>query len=216
MASISLAPLLAAAMIAPGYIIAFVSSRFTTGRPSFSGGIAITSVYYISAWALLGKYLDIGTPEKLIEQIKNINHLWSIIIIVAVPTIVGGFVGLITQRGWHRKALNKLPLLRTINPIQSSWDVRFLRMEERWVRIYLSDDSEIFAKIEKGCFISSDPKERDIYLNNVDTWTKGCRKINVKNIEGVLIKGDHIRIIKFYSPEQNKGGNDEQEKIEAS
>lgn len=42
--SLSLVPLVAAALYALGYIITFMVSRFTTGRPNFLGSLALSVV----------------------------------------------------------------------------------------------------------------------------------------------------------------------------
>ena len=70
-------------------------------------------------------------------------------------------------------------------------------MDEQWVLVTLKDDTKFVGLCGQGSFISSDPTERDIYIEQVydmddeSNWSWPGRK-------GVLIGPGEVKTIEFW------------------
>ena len=121
--SISIVPLVAAALVTPGYVILFMLSRFTTGRPAFPASLAVSSVYYVVVWAFLGW----GSAIDVAQRIRSLSIDWSAVgIVVALPIAIGIIVGLGIQKEWLYWLLRKVRL-EPVHGIPSAWDWKFMR-----------------------------------------------------------------------------------------
>ena len=95
--SISIVPLLAAGLITPGYIILYMLSRFTTGRPSFASSLAVSSAYYVGVWAVF----DLGSVVEVAQRIRNLDiNYWAALAVVIAPVGIGVLAGVSVQQGW--------------------------------------------------------------------------------------------------------------------
>ena len=93
--SISIVPLLAAGLVTPGYIILYMVSRFTTGRPSFASSLAVSSAYYVVVWALF----DFGPAVEVAARVRDFDVNWQVAtIVVGAPAAIGVLAGLAVQK----------------------------------------------------------------------------------------------------------------------
>ena len=193
--SISIVPLVAAALVTPGYVILFMLSRFTTGRPAFPASLAVSSVYYVVVWAFLGW----GSAIDVAQRIRSLNIDWSAVgIVVALPIAIGIIVGLGIQKEWLYWLLRKVRL-EPVHGIPSAWDWKFMRAKQQWITVHLKNKTEIVAEYNPGCFVSTDPNERDLYLSNVHEWVDDKEEpVRDERIEGLLLKADSIDRIEFH------------------
>lgn len=193
--SISIVPLVAAALVTPGYVILFMLSRFTTGRPAFPASLAVSSVYYVVVWAFLGW----GSAIDVAQRIRSLSIDWSAVgIVVALPIAIGIIVGLGIQKEWLYWLLRKVRL-EPVHGIPSAWDWKFMRAEQQWITVHLKDNTEIVAEYNTDCFVSTDPNERDLYLSNVHEWVEGKEEpVQDERIDGLLLKADSIDRIEFH------------------
>ena len=193
--SISIVPLVAAALVTPGYVILFMLSRFTTGRPAFPASLAVSSVYYVVVWAFLGW----GSAIDVAQRIRSLSIDWSAVgIVVALPIAIGIIVGLGIQKEWLYWLLRKVRL-EPVHGIPSAWDWKFMRAEQQWITVHLKDNTEIVAEYNTDCFVSTDPNERDLYLSNVHEWVEGREEpVQDERIDGLLLKADSIDRIEFH------------------
>ena len=208
--SISIVPLVTAALVTPGYVILFLISRFTTGRPAFPASLAVSSVYYVVVWAFLrwGSVIDVA------ERIRSLSIDWSAVLIVAVlPLSIGVIVGIGIQSEWLYRILRRFGL-EPVHGIPSAWDWKFMRARSQWITVYLKDgeeenDKKIVALYDADCFVSTDPKERDLYLSNVHQWSDGetgeKKLVQDERIEGLLLKAESIERIEFH---EDRTGSD--------
>ena len=193
--SISIVPLVTAALVTPGYVILFMISRFTTSRPAFPASLAVSSVYYVVVWAFLGW----GSAIDVAQRIRSLSIDWSAVgIVVALPIAIGIIVGLGIQKEWLYWLLRKVKL-EPVHGIPSAWDWKFMRAEQQWITVHLKDNTEIVAEYNTDCFVSTDPNERDLYLSNVYEWVEGKEEpVQDERIEGLLLKADSIDRIEFH------------------
>lgn len=120
---------------------------------------------------------------------------WFLIIFVS-PIGLGLASARVTQRGTQTKILRRLGL-RPINPIPTAWDYIFATSEPLWVLVTLQDGSTLAGYWGPNSFASDDPKERDIYVEDIyrvpdsGTWQR------VENNAGAWIRGSEIRYVEF-------------------
>ena len=195
--SLSIVPLLAAALVTPGYVILFMISRFTTGRPAFAPSLAVSSVYYVAAWSILGW----GSAFDVAERLRVLDIGWpALLVVVVVPLAIGVLIGIGVQQGWLYHLLRFINL-EPVHGIPSAWDWKFMRSKAQWITVHLKNGDVIVAKYDHKCFVSTDPNERDLYLSNVYAWKKDSDEpVRDERIEGLLLKSDSIDRIEFHPP----------------
>ena len=192
--SIPLVPLIAAGLVTPGYIILFMISRFTTGRTAFTVSIGVSSVYYVIMWTLLRW----GSVYDVAQGIRQTQIDWkTAVVVVVIPAVIGIFIGLLVQREWLYDLL-RLVRLSPVHGIPSAWDWKFMASKSQWITVHLENGDEVCALYDANCFVSTDPRERDLYLSNVHRW-EDKTLVEDERVEGVLLKGDSIKRIEFHS-----------------
>lgn len=193
--SISIVPLVTAALLTPGYVILFIISRFTTGRPAFAAGLAVSSAYYVVVWSLCGW----GSAIDVAHRIRDMDVGWlAAVVVVLVPVAIGILVGHGIQKEWLYWLLRKVGL-EPVHGIPSAWDWKFMRAQSQWITVHLKDGKEIVALYDSDCFTSTDPSERDLYLSNVCEYVEGQEEpVPDERIKGLLLKADSIDRIDFH------------------
>lgn len=185
---------LIAAFIIPGLIITYMRSRFITGRmEKFSdaalGYLTLTLVYYGFALPLVGWILSF--EQGLLKTL-----LWWVLLI-AGPMVFGLLLGVATQREWLRWIATKLRL-RMVHNTPTSWDWQFANVyTARFIMVTLTDGSCVAGIFGTGSFASTDPAERDIYIEEVmDVGEDGVWSYR-EEAAGILIPAKEIRYIEF-------------------
>jgi hypothetical protein len=104
-------------------------------------------------------------------------------------------LGLDARQGWFRWVLRKLKIF-PVHPIPSAWDWKFGSLSPSWVIVTLKNDHKIYGFLGNKSFISSDPKERDVYIEQV--WTVDRKNRWTRNEQwSVLIPHGEIRVVEF-------------------
>ncbi len=185
------------AFIVPGLIITYVRSRFITGRMgklSEDGlaHLALTIVYY-------------GLTLPLIEAIVIMpsgpakNLCWVLLIAVG-PALFGMVLGVSAQYEWIRRLAHKFGM-RPVHSTPNSWDWRFSRCnDDTFIMVTLADGSTACGIFGNRSFASSDPSERDIYIQELwDVPDDGSPWTRLDPVRGVLIPAKEIRYVNFWS-----------------
>jgi hypothetical protein len=183
--------------VVPGMIIAFVRAQFLTGRirtlsESVVSYIALTVLYYGIAAPFVEYVLTFEAPGRA----KIVAWLALIII---VPAIIGLALGALAQNDVFRKLLQ----LFRINPVHvtpAAWDYAFARLRgDHFVMVTLSDGSTVSGLYGSHSFASSDPTERDLFLQEIyDTdggsWSKRPER------QAILIPSKEIKHVQIWHP----------------
>ena len=180
--------------IVPGLIVLFVRSQFITGRnPPHTkvllSYLTISIIYYALALPLVDLVLSIKVPgygEAL---------AWFGLVFVG-PTIFGLLLGINIQKGLFWRFL-KWCGLNPVHVMPTAWDWKFGGMVEQWVLVTLKDGTRFAGFCGADSFMSSDPAERDIYIQwiyDIDENNKWTSRGN----NGVLITTGEIRTIEFW------------------
>lgn len=188
-------------LLVPGLIILFVRSQFVTGRmPSHSAMLlsylAVSLVYYALSFLLLDPI------QRLSEREYGREVIWSILIFIG-PALIGLLLGINIRKNLLHRFLQRCGL-NLVHPITTAWDWKFGNMTEQWVLVTLKDDTRFVGFCGQSSFISSDPTNRDIYIeqiydiDNTGSWSSPGPK-------GVLIAPGEVKTIEFwpYTPEDD-------------
>lgn len=159
----------------PGIIALYFRSQFLAGRlPSASEGaisyITLSLAYHAVAYPL-------AHPLYTSGSIDGWAGVGWFALIFAFPALIGILLGLNIRKGWTKKLVNRFGL-NTIHPVDCAWDWRFGHCPECWVVVTLKDDTKWYGYMGANSFMSSDPAERDIYIEHVyecgsegEVWT---------------------------------------------
>jgi hypothetical protein len=185
---------LVAAFIIPGLIITYIRAQFIAGRlEKFSdaalGYLTLTLVYYGISIPFIGLILNL--EKGLLKTL-----LWWALIIVG-PSAFGLLLGVAIQRDWLRWIATKLRL-RLVHNTPTSWDWRFATCETaRFVMVTLTDGTKFAGIFGVNSFASTDPAERDLYIEEVmDVDETGAWNYR-DEVHGVLLLAKEIRFIEF-------------------
>ena len=180
--------------LVPGLIIIFVRSKFVTGRQPLGSAIilsclTVTVIYYALVFPVFVLVLEI--QESGYQKILA----WYGLVIVG-PGIVGFVLGIVAQNDSLRSFLRLLGL-NLVHTIPTAWDGKFANMNELWVLVTLKNDTRFAGFCSHKSIISSDPAERDIYIQWIyDVGEDGKWKSRGEN--GVLIAAGEIQSIEFW------------------
>lgn len=148
----------------PGIVALFFRAQFMAGRmPAASEGlisyVTVSLAYQAFAW-------PIAAPLYAAGEVTGWYWLGWIALVFIGPAIVGVLLGLNIRKGWGRKLVGKLGIT-TVHPVNCAWDWRFSQCEECWVIVTLKNDTQWFGYLGPNSFMSTDPGERDLFIEHV-------------------------------------------------
>jgi hypothetical protein len=189
--------------LVPGMIASFVRAQFITGRmPSHTDAalsyLALSIIYY----ALVFPFVDYVVSFREPGYAKALA--WFVLVFVG-PALLGFVLGLTTQMELGRRLLKRLRL-NPVHVMPTAWDWKFGSMRESWVLAVLKDGTKFAGFCGAGSFMSSDPKERDLYIERVYAFDE--QNVWHPSEQGVLIGSGEIQTIEFWP--YMKESNDEQ------
>lgn len=177
--------------IVPGLILLWARGKFVSNRRQPFADV-VTSYVTLS---LL--YQACIYPFALLraDAAMLTSTLYWIISLFVGPAVVGFLLGLDARIGWSRAILGRLGV-NIGHPIDTAWDWRFAGCDPCWVLVVLKDGTKWLGHLGDGSFLSTDPGERDLYIDSVyqadknDVWTpKGS---------SVWIAGGEAQSIEFW------------------
>lgn len=187
------------ALVVPGFLIHSVMSVFTTrhaarAEASWVYPISIGAMN-VAVWSWL-IYLLLTLPVfQTTIWVAAVG--WAVVILVG-PALIGLLLGYNVQKAWTRRLLFAIGL-RPVHPIPTAWEGRFGRLEKAyWVLVTLTDGQVIAGLFGKWSWASSEPHERDLYLEQIyeidehGMWHKG------RDQKGILIRPAEIRFIEMW------------------
>lgn len=181
----------------PGIIILYMRGQFLTGRalPSSDGLVAYITVSLV--------YYPIALPA--FAWLQGLTSLaaatvWVLTIFIG-PAVIGTLLGMNARKGWLQYILRKIGL-GTVHPINSAWDWRFVDCKACWVLVILKDGGKWAGFLGSESFMSSDPTERDIYIQQVYELDKSNDWH--PRTSGVWIAHGEIQSIEFWPVSNGK------------
>lgn len=176
--------------VVPGLIAVFVRAQFLTGRlqkhtDAILSYLPISLIY----WALA------MLAGLTVKQISESSYIAFLAIFVG-PAIFGALLGLNARLELIRGLLRKAKL-NPVHPVPTAWDWKFHRQEPQFVLVTMTDGECVAGRFDGKSFASSDPLERDIYIEKVfEIQDSGpWRDVGEK---GILIRPSEVRYIEFF------------------
>ena len=190
--------------LVPGFIVLSIRSQFVTGRsltPStmFLSYLTVSITYYALALPFIDFVLPVHPPGK------GRALAWFALIIVG-PAILGLALAANTQKQLLRRALQWCRL-NPVHIVPTAWDWKFGGMSSQWVLVTLKDGTRFAGFCGPESFMSSDPTERDIYIERIydvddqNNWSSRREK-------GVLITAGEIQTIEFWPHTSEESANE--------
>lgn len=182
----------------PGFILLYTRSRFTSGGrlPSLKENVAL----YIVLSAI---YLIVFKPFFVWQSDSKgaAAYVWTLLVFLIYPALLGTCLGVIAQKRLIESIFSWLTQLIRLNvslvdPTPTAWDWRFSRLAECFVIIKLKDGSTIYGRAGLRSFVSSDPNERDIYIEPIYTLAENG-DWQQSGARGIWIGAGEISTIEF-------------------
>jgi hypothetical protein len=163
-----------AIFLLPGFFIRNIISSLNPTRKS-SDNITFLSCFMYSVINLaIWSWAYIWVTNKYINQYISDSFYFIILLLIS---LIGGFllsffIGVIIQKRCINKIAQKFNI-RSVDPTDSCWDWLFSNLVNRQIVITLKDNSQICGWFGGYSFSSSDPNERDIFIEY--TYKKRCK-----------------------------------------
>ena len=171
-------------------VAVFIRKDFTISSWIFAVLNSFLTIY----WAVLFLASDMLIAIGFWWDGSTLSTLRWLVFLVILPVIVGVITGVVSNRTLLYKSLKKVRL-NPIHPTPSAWDWTFSDLNEQYVLVKLKNGAMFGGFLGADSFISSDPNERDMYIEEIfeiddkDKW--------VTNGHGVYLTGRNISSIEF-------------------
>ena len=184
---------LALGCLVPGMIVLFIRSQFVRGQsPRSSTAIlhyfSVSIIYFAVALPVLNYWI--------VPSSQSFNMLSWLLLIFVGPVILGILLGANIQKDLLRRLLERCKL-KVVHSVPTAWDWKFSALNEHWVLVTLKDGTRFGGYYGSNSFASSDPNERDIYIqwiydiNDPNNWKPQGEK-------GVFIASGEIQSIEIW------------------
>ena len=194
---------LALTFLVPGLIVLFVRSQFVTrrnmARPAdFLPYLTVSIFYYACVYVVVYPFAHFDAFIAWMHEPGSKVLAWFVLIFLG-PALLGGVLGINVQKDWFRGFLQRFGL-NTIHALPAAWDWKFSKAGYSYVLVTLKDGTRFAGLLGSDSFISSDPAERDIYIQ----WTYDIDRDNnnkwiPRDGNGVLIAAGEIRTVEFWN-----------------
>lgn len=153
------------------------------------------SVFNFALWSYF--IYRLLTDSYFDEHPARAAATWFVIFFVG-PLVFGVGLGLIYQWNLPKRVLGSIGFTM-LSSIPTSWDHVFLRFTNTtiWVLVTLKDDTRVAGFWGPKSYASSDPNERDIYIEQVYRVTESGPWELIERSSGILIPVEEIRYIEF-------------------
>ena len=198
-------PFILVGALAPGFIVLFVRSQFLTGRnpphtEAFFSYLILSTIYYALALPLVELFLSM--PQWGYQKLLA----WLALTFFA-PAIFGLVLGVAVQKDWLRRIIQRFGL-HSVHVMPTAWDWKFRKIHNEWVLITLNDGTQFAGFCGSSSFVSSDPSERDIYIQWIYDIDEKTQEWRARGDNGVLIAAGAIQSIEFWPYVNEEDSND--------
>jgi len=195
---------LAILFLVPGFVIKstecwFIAQRSLVPSRDWLGLLSLSLLNNTICFPLI-RILD---QTRLIES--NTWLFLGLTVILFIPILLGLlFARFHTIQAWP-DIFKRIGLSPT-HPTPNAWDWKFSQAWKApmWLIITLKNEDTVAGLFASNSFVSSDIKERDIYIEQLYTIQNGIWKRALEN-KGILIVKDEIRHIEFMEAEDEQG-----------
>lgn len=171
--------------------------------------------YSLLKWFIFGTYYNIVWYIILsIQGVSNLSDMFQsrttgdfALRLFVSPLLFGIILALLSKMNLIRGMLNKFGI-PVLHPALSAWDYVFINRNPCWIMITLIDGNNVYGYFGLNSSVSSDPDERDIYIEQVYTYDEDGEIIEDPHYDGMLIDSSQIRTIEFWSLEDGAKNNE--------
>jgi len=130
---------------------------------------------------------------------------WVILVLITIigATITSFIIGALIQNRFVRFISNILHL-KSIDPTDTAWDWLFSKLEPLQLIITLKDNTEICGWYAEQSFSSSDPSDRDIYVQYIYKKDENGMYQHDLESSGIYIPKDSVKYIKLINSKEEK------------
>lgn len=192
------------ALIVPGLVIVYFRAQFLTGRLQKHSEALLT---YFSLSAVYGAIalpiidlLHARSPDAPVP-------VWQWLFLVFLgPALMGIVLGYVTRAEAIRKLLNHIGI-NPVHAVPTAWDWKFGNMKQQLVIITLKDETKFAGYCGRGSFMSSDPTERDLFVEKIYAWGEDDQWLD-NGEHSLWVPANEIKTIELF-PVENEGSSDE-------
>lgn len=193
-------------LIVPGLIIVFVRAQFLRGQNSphseaILSYFTLSVFYYVLMLPIVNALFGV---DKLLdfEDVDFGKFFGWVLIIFLGPALFGALLGVSAQKGYLRRFANSMGIY-PVHATPTAWDWKFSSPEESWVLVTLQDNTKFAGLCGANSFISSDPNERDIFIEKLYNLTDDDKWQDCGS-KSVLITAGEIKTIEFWPAYQGE------------
>lgn len=184
-------------LLIPGALIVYVRSLFLTGRRQLHREATLT--YVIISILYLALALPAFTLLYNSTEVAWLHYVLWVLLILVIPLATGILIGAAHQHEWLG-FIRDLLRLKIVHPMPTAWDRMFGMQKPQWLVVRLKDGSSVLGYYGGNSFASSDPSERDVYIERVYLAGTEGRWQPTKN--GILLQSSQIASIEFMEIEE--------------
>ena len=183
--------------LVPGFLMDWTVSRFFSKKSEqvpliLLRFLTFSCVNYV-VWIFI--YL-LSWDKSFLTNPAFLAVIFPLIIFIS-PFFLGLIFGVTSQQQLVERGLANLGF-RMLSGFPTAWDYKFGRINEPlWVVITLKDGSRVAGGFGKNSFASTEPSERDLYLESVYQYSEENPWQPITDTSGILIKAEEIRYIEF-------------------
>lgn len=137
----------------------------------------------------------------LTKNISSRNPVlyWFLMVIgtIIVALIVAFVIGFTQQKGVIEHIFSRVGINK-VHPIPTAWDYYFSKQQASWIVVTLRSGKVIYGLYAQQSFASSNPSERDLYIEKTYTLDDDMTWIEDSKSNGILISKDEIEAIEFF------------------
>ena len=185
--------------VLPGLVAVFFRAQFLAGRmQKHSDAILTYLAVSIVYWSVL---VIVGVSPSTVTG----SSFWYFVATILGPALFGSALGLNARFDILRGLLRKAKL-NPVHATTTAWDWKLSRTAPRFVIVSMTNGERFGGLYSSASFASSEPSERDIYLEKVYHIPEQGEWQELPGRE-VLIRPSEIRYIEFL-PISNGAEND--------
>lgn len=179
----------------PGFIIKSIMDTLVPPPRHNDAKYFFSCLFYsivncaVWSWA----YISINTLSE--------NHpiiYWLLILTITVlgSSLVAILISVIKQKGIIEWIFSRIKISK-IHPVPTAWDYFFSKQQASWIIVTLKSGKSIYGIFSTRSYASSDPEERDIYIEKTYVLKDDMTWEEDEKSNGILISKDEIETIEF-------------------
>lgn len=124
---------------------------------------------------------------------------WILLLVITLAgaALLAVFIGVVKQKEIIERLFEKININK-IHPVPTAWDYYFSKQEASWIIVTLKNGKTIYGEFSDNSFASSDPEERDLYIEKTYSINEDMTWAEDEKSKGILISKDEIETIEFY------------------